>query len=482
MIEKLLDWPVKNKNLARLCKKVEDINLEFATLDGGLEEGIDEGMANMYRARSLLKKISNLLTTVERTHPRDRYDLLVREEFLDSLFAQKEYIQFFFTKRYNTKWGVKTFFDYAFLPEKEAKKGKGLAIDFLENKLRNINYKELTKREDLMRDVEYRELSLNPPDFETMVLEQLPRFRRLIATYNLEMGFETKEQIEDQEKIERAKKFTIGSKEPRTAKNLTKLIYDLVFTYGDYCSFDDSTRNIELTVNRFYFYRDKEGKIRFYSGDIDRSLGHENYHRLQSYLSRNMPAGLRNAPGEMNITGRTILEGVPTVLEDNFMSWLAKEKNRTEFGLSKKDIEIAKRFNTLISGNRLIRLCHSIYHRELSSAEGKEGDEDYNAHEKLAEVSKVPVHADDDYLTDESLPETFYFSFYQFGEDYVRKTLAELEKRETKRLGSKKEAKSFLERNEPLVIQGLLTGNWGWSTHKKFFLSHYWPKARKYCK
>ena len=53
---------------------------------------------------------------------------------------------------------------------------------------------------------------------------------------------------------------------------------------------------------------------------------------------------------------------------------------------------------------------------------------------------------------------------------------------ETKRCGSKNKAKEFLNRNEPLVVQGLLTGNWGWETQGKFFLEHYWPRARQLCK
>ena len=75
-----------------------------------------------------------------------------------------------------------------------------------------------------------------------------------------------------------------------------------------------------------------------------------------------------------------------------------------------------------------------------------------------------------------------YYAFYLFGEHYVKKTLNQLEDMETKRCGSKNKAKEFLNRNEPLVVQGLLTGNWGWETQGKFFLEHYWPRARQLCK
>ena len=51
-----------------------------------------------------------------------------------------------------------------------------------------------------------------------------------------------------------------------------------------------------------------------------------------------MPHGLRDTPGEYNITGRTIIEGAAVVLEDNFMEWLIR--NRRKFNLSKRYVII----------------------------------------------------------------------------------------------------------------------------------------------
>lgn len=514
MIEELLYWPIKNRNLINLGKRVEEINQEFMLLDTGLANGTgSEGVANLHRARSLTNKITNLLERCYNLNPQSRFDSLVLKNFTKSLFAQKEYIQFFFTKKYNKDWGMRSFLNYVFLPAKEfeGKPDENGAMAFLEDKLRNINYRAITKRENLMKDVLTYMAAINPSEIGDLILEQIPRLRRMIAAYNQEMGFETKEQIEAQQTIEEKKEienartrlkrilgpsmegiydlmkmqqkkanYATLSKQIEITEELNQLVYDLVLNQEDYCAYDHAIRTMEFTENRIHLYKDKKtGKIRAYTGDLDVDIGHENYHRMQSYFSRFMPHGLRDTPGELSLTARTIMEGTATILEENFLEWLSKDNNRKRFNLSKQDLKIAKLFDHEHFGNRLIRLCHSLYHREVSSAEGKT---DYDAHVKLAEVSKVPIHADEYYLQEESIAETFYYSLYFFGKKYAMETLEELEKRETRRLGTKRKAKNFIKRNEPILIQGLLTGSWGWSTHKDFFLNLYWPKARKYCK
>ena len=449
LIEELLYWPVKNRNVIKLGRRVEEINKEFFLLEISLSNGINYGMPNMHRARGLMNKIKNLLEKAYRLSPNNRFDKLVRKEFIDSLFAQQEYCKFFFTKRYNKEWGMRSFLNYAFLPEKlfRNKPEENGAMAFLENKLRNINYRAQTKRENLMEDMDIYEVSVNPSQIEEMILEQLPRLRRMIAEYNLEMGFETKEQIESQALIEEKKEIEkaqkrlqrilgpsmlgvyellktqqarankgVLSKPVEIKEELSKLIYDLVFNYEEYCAFDGAIKTIEVNADRFHFFKDKKtGRVRFYSGDLDISIGHENYHRLQNYFSRFMPHGLRDTPGEYNITGRTIIEGAAVVLEDNFMEWLIR--NRRKFNLSKNDIKIADLYETEYFGNKIIRLCHALYHREVMVEEGKT---DYDAHRKLASVSRVPVLGDDEYLDDESIAETFEFAFYFFWEKYLR--------------------------------------------------------------
>jgi len=447
MIEKLLHWQVKNRNVARLGRRVEEINKEFAILDQSLMHGMYQGIVNMHRARSLGNKIEGLRKQTARLAPKDRFDKLVLREYVDSLFTQLEYIKFFFTKQYNKDWGVKAFLNYAFFPEEEfrGKEDENGAMNFLENILRNIQYSEQTKRENLMQEMNTYEHVCGPQEYDNLVLAQLPRLRGLMADYNVDMGFETPEQrdkqdlLEQQKEIEQAEallrqqlhpledisKFVVeqqrikfrsimdrkvGMDEP-----LTNLMYGLVFSHDDYAAWNDAVRTIEVNSGRFLFYKDRKGKTRCFTADIDRTMSHENFHRLQTYFSRFMPQGLQGAPGELNITGRTIMEGTAMVLEENFMEWL--DKNRRKYRMSAKDVKIASLEGHSYVGNRVIRLLHSVYSRELSSAEGKDH---YVAHEKLAAVSKVPVLADEDFLADESVIETFYFSYYLFGRQKVR--------------------------------------------------------------
>lgn len=522
MIEDLLHWEVKSRALVRLGRKIEELNKEFCILAESLADGHGGGLVNLSRARGLLRKIGHLTRRAARTNIQGRnnqarFDRLVLEEFQQSLFAQQEYIQFFFTKKYNKEWGVIQFLNSAFLPREEFEEeeedeeigeNRAVALHFLEDELRNINYRAQTKRENLMWEIDTYKVSVNPQEFEAMLLEQLPRFRKIISDYNVDMGFETEEQVETQnlviqqrevEKIREKMRGLFGPyrgdiselllsgvdkqlsglrrRVTPLAQTVRELIYDIVFNYEDYSAFDESTKTIELNASRFHFYKDKKtGKIKFYAGDILRTLGHENFHRMQSLFSRFMPLGLRGGDGEYNVTGRTIIEGVPTVLEENFMRWL--EGRKKHYSLSQRDIAIANLHNHEFFGNKIVRLIHSIYHREETPLEKNEGRD---AHLRLAKVSKVPVYADDDYLDDESMPETYYYAYYFFGQKYVRETLRELERIERDRLGTLRKTRNFLRRNEPVVLQGLLTGNWGWSTHKDFFLKHYWPRARKYC-
>ena len=495
MIEELLHWDIKNKKLLKLAEEVDLINKEFLLLDCSLNDYVSYEMPNMNRARSLSKKLDYFLKHSNTLNPQSSFDRLVLQEIKDNLFTQKEYVDFFFTKKYNKEWGVRDFFNYCFFPEKEFiddPQNKG-ALAYLESLLGNLNHKVQTERENLMDDIFSFSPSFNDDEFEQMLIEQLPRLRELIYSFNEDMGFETEEQIKSQRKIskelekdmlERRKQrlYNLNPKFPTKGLNLTgdikDLFFDLVLGYGGYSSYSSNIKTIEAGVERFYFYKDPNtGGIKFYSGELDRVMGHENFHRLQYYFSRFMPPSLSHNFSEgYTITGRTICEGTANVLEKNFLNWMSK--NKKQLGLSDIDIKISALEDGVWIGNKVIRLCHSIYHREAFSDEEKSDDD---AHLKLAKISKIPIFADSDYLANESIPETFYYSFYIFGKKYVTETLNELQKIETKRLGSKRKANSFLKKNEPVVIQGLLTGNWGWGTHKDFFLKHYWPKARKYC-
>jgi hypothetical protein len=503
--EELVDWQVKDKKLYKFGQHLEELNKEFCLLDMSLVSGPYDTVPNIYRAKSLLGKFKRLTENVCSIGLDDPFDQLVATNYVSSIFAQQEYIKFFFSQKYNKEIGIRSFMDVLFLSNDGSEEGlnKG-AVAFLEDKLRNVNYKKITERENLMQDIFLHYVPTTPSGIEGMVAEQLPRLREMISDYNKEMGFETNDQLNiqkeiitehDAQRLQQSINNIFGkpgtkdsmikianrrldSLDPKQVSDINALLYDLVFSYEDVASYDWGTRTMEVNLDRFYFYNDlKTGEVKFFSADLDKTVGHENFHRLQGYFSKSMPPALKFYDGEYNPNGRIMIEGIPLFLENNsFLPWMNKNKERLD--LSDKDLKICSLGDEQHFANRVMRLCHAIYHRELMV----EGGNDYDAHVRLAKVSKNPVLLDDEYLPDEKMSDVLYYAFYLFGEHYVKKTLNQLEDMETKRCGSKNKAKEFLNRNEPLVVQGLLTGNWGWETQGKFFLEHYWPRARQLCK
>jgi len=250
----------------------------------------------------------------------------------------------------------------------------------------------------------------------------------------------------------------------------------MVLNWDTYSAFYWNEKVMEVCAQRFHFYKDKKGEIKFYAGDIARSAGHEYLHKIQGIILKHLSPGLREDPSGYNLSGRVMIEGVPYFFENHFLDWLGSNRQKYEF--SEKDIERAKLFNVEWEANRVIRLLHSIYERQYGPIE----DKSRKAHLKLAEVTGVQTYADDDMLSSESLSETYYFAMYFFGGEVVKRTMKNLYELENKRLGDSEKAREYLKKNENIVIQGMLTGDWGWKTQGKFFLEHYWPKAREYCK
>lgn len=515
MIEELTHWEIENSRLLRLGKKIEEANKEFALVDMSLSHGPYGSTVNMGRARSLMKKVNYLLQESEKISLNKsrtnhaRFDSLALKDFQNNLFTQKEYLEFFFTKKYNKQWGVNSFMNYVFLPRSQFE-GKPLsngAVGHLEERIKNINYNQITKRENLMCDILDYQLSLNIGEAEEMLLQQIPYLKKIISEYNQDLEFITSDhkeaeelidELKDNENLKKKVKSFFGKYKgditeaiingiDKRGQQLSKridyndikkeLIYDVILDSEEYCSCVPETKTIGISKFTFNIYKEpKTGKVKCYLGDAIKSIGHENFHRLQHYLSRNMPAGLSWKNGTYNLSSTMVMEGFATVLENNFMEWVSDNAQR--YNISKRDLKIAGLLNEDYFGNKVARLLHSIYHREESPLEK---DTDLGAHKKLAKISKVPLYADSDYLNDESLPEIYYFAHYIFGEKYAKDIIGSLEKYETEKHGTLRKAKNFLKKNEKLVIQGLLTGNFGWETKKDFVLRHFWPKARKYC-
>jgi len=515
MIEELLHWEVKNKNLRTLGKKVEEINEEFLELHSSL----DNYLPNIRRARSLNNKIENMLGKCRGLKPKFSFDGLIKKEYADSLSRQSEFLKFFFFKNYNKDYGVRLFLEYMFTPEKywpqendsktaRAAKNEKSAVKFLEDSLRKINYYAITKRENLMRPIE---VFLMDPEYLRIAMkikEELPRIRKLLRDYNLTQGFVTKEQHDAIEVIENKKdleenidkikselsisdtlmnivlndvkkeKSALFKKasEIQMTKELEMLTYNLDFVRGDYCgSFNPAIGQMEVTDRGMMFYEDKKtGKMKFYAADLYKTCGHENFHLLQQYFSMHMPPALCNGVDQLSITTRVVEEGVALYLENTFFNEYLQEKSKN-LGISKLDLERSNYLGVYLS-EKIIRFCHSMYHREQDIEET-----DYETHKKLAEQSRNWALADDKYLNDDAFEEVFEFSYYIFGHRHVEDTMNELEQKMKHKLGTTRKARNWIKRNSPTIMQGLMTGGWGWTTHKDFFLNHYMEKAMKYC-
>ncbi|MBW3016829.1 hypothetical protein KY316_00520, partial [Candidatus Woesearchaeota archaeon] len=481
----------------------------------------NNGVPNIRRARSLNNKIESLIARVWKLRPHDRFDALVKKDYADSLFRQSEFVKFFFFKNYNKTYGVRLFVEYMFCPEqfwenpgdhpkKEAEKAQHSAVKFLEDSLRRINYHAITKRENLMHEIEMRALETDYERVKLRIREELPKIRKLIRDYNLEMGFITKEQYDALEILEKKKEVeervnaarallgglsdTVMSiimndvrkensalfkkaDDIKMTEELELMLYDLDFVQTEeYCgSFDGAIRQIEVTSCDMLPYKDKKtGKIRFYSADLYNTCGHENHHMLQHFLSRFMPPGLNCNFEQMSVTARTVEEGVALYLEDEcFRDYL--DDKRQSLGLSKKDIERIQSVDVYLA-DKLVKIGHALYNREKDVE-----DTDFEVHKRLAEQSRNYAFADDNYMTDESFAEVFHHLFYIFGHKVVSETMQEFERRLAVKLGSKRKVPYWIARNQPIIMQGLMTGSWGWTTHREFFLNHYMRKAMKYC-
>ena len=515
LIEDLLHWPVKNRNLLKLGRRIEEINREIQKLDNSLASGVP----NRHRANSLNQKIRDRYEKARRLRPGNPFERLVLKNFIDTLWSHSEYLKFVFTKGYSRKYGVRQFINYTFYPESawpdpegEWSEEKNGAVLFIEGLLKTgIDYQGITKREDLMWEVELYRI---PPYYEHVeyeIKEEIQRIKRLVRQFNLDRGFITLDQAEALEDYERKRdldrvmrrfqhlfgpylkevyeKLALLLKDSskdivegrvELDKDTKELIIDINPNDEEFACFDPNTGLMELNRDRFYFYLDKKAeKIRFYAGDLYPTVWHENIHRLQKFLSRKMPPGLRQTDGELNLASRVVEEGVAGISEDFFEEYM--EDHKRSLGLSKKDIERAKYEDSVYMAKKIIRFCHAMYHWEVNveSELGKRGD--YEAHMRLVEKSGNWALADVNYLNDDHFADAIEELFYIFGRKYVNETMQELEKTETARLGSRRKARKFIRDNQDTVLQGLMTGSWGWSTHKEFFLKHYWPKARRYC-
>jgi hypothetical protein len=510
MIDELLHWPVRNRNLLKLGRQVEEINIEFAKLD----QSLANATPNIHRARSLDKKISDRLCRARRLKPSSAFEKLVLRSHIDSLFCQSEYLKLFFFKNYNKDYGVRELIKYIFQPENEWDNGNN-AVDYLESILRGVDWKKITKREDLMWEVETYQLPNYHIPVRLKIEEEIRKIKEALMDFDLDREFITARQYDilnaHEQKREAKRTFAriksvlgplfgdasgilvkllceahpnikeMDKPEQESSPVLSDLMLDINFVEGESAYFDSNTKQMELNDERFYYYVEKKAdKVRLYAGDLYPAAWHENVHRFQKYFSRHMPPGLRETDGEYSIASRTIQEGVAIFSEEWFIDYM--ENNKRKLGLTKKDIERAKYEDHVYLAKKIIQFCHAMYHREVlveGDISGRESD--YDVHQRLAQKSGNWALIDTNYLDDDPFCDHFYDLFYIFGKKAVRQTVKALENTETKKLGTRRKAKNFIRRNENIVLQGMMTGSWSWSTHGEFFLEHYWPKARKYC-
>jgi DNA-binding transcriptional regulator GbsR (MarR family) len=91
------------------------------------------------------------------------------------------------------------------------------------------------------------------------------------------------------------------------------------------------------------------------------------------------------------------------------------------------------------------------------------------------------------YVSEDDLFSVIEHIWYVIGEKYIKETWNALEEKIKRKLQAQNSRKvhrqtvqGFMQRNEAALMQCMLTGYWGWTTHKDFVLNHALNRAWKY--
>lgn len=515
MIDELGEWQVRSRALREAGKFVEEVYVEFALL----WESFADLTPNLHRARGLQRKIDYCSKRLEAIKPGTRFDRLVHRDYVDSLGVHRAWIELFFTKQGSESYGVRNLFNVLFAPEDRWNSDED-AWNYVRNEFINMPYRDLSKRENLLNGIQTFQLDNDYEDTKRKIDREFPRLKRFIRDFDVERKFISKQEgdflnildikREIQTRIERLEDhfrvpfeempmsirdmvyklpqdvFDVNpekareiyeTKFPEIDRHVKKLDFDLRFMNSwEYSASWNSAIGVMEFGPDFCFFKDKEtGEIKFYGGDLFRTAMHENAHRLKNYFSRDLPAGIRPHPAAINFFAMTVEEGTAMYTEEITHRYISNIRKR--MGLSKKDLERAKWMSKTYLPRKLVILYHALLHREQGVEQS-----DYDVHLTMAKESGNWGFVDHIYLDDDDLSAALYHGWYIFGKKFTDQTISALECEIKKRLGTrdKRRVRNFMQRNEHIIQQCLLTGDWGWSTHQDFVVKHALPKAWRY--
>jgi len=483
MITELLNWPVKTDGLHELGLEVDRVDDQYDIVIDSLEKSEDnERIPNINRPTRLMKRIRKFQKRLKKIKPENDYDKLVLEHYQTAIASERHVLEYFFTTKHQDPRRVGDFIDRLFVHGKRSIRG-GLGnstLNMLERIVRSpVLQKQMTRREDLLWEImRDRNMEKDNPEIKALILPTQRKALKLVRDYGLDRGFLTSEQIQKMESLD--------SKDPAEATRQRYeipipervLFPEVVFGDDEKNFYHRSTNTMQVGRDKLIFYRGNgTGEMIPYYVDFAVDLVHEDTHKFQEYLSHGMPPALNGV--QTNLASTTISEGLAMVSEDNFLRWLKINRDRHDF--SETELKIgALYYQTMIEQQYALGLLYSAFNRRetLSNSHKKLS---FDAEIKLGKLSGNPLLADPEYLSSEHLSQAIDNGTYVFGKGYVGSTLRQLFKIELERLGDPLKAEEFLQKNEPIVSQGMNTGFWSPTTHRKFFLKHYWPKAREYC-
>jgi len=423
-LTKIMSWEIKSKKLEQADKERVNINRDFYIL---YSERI-QGRPNTYTAKRAKESICRLNEKLYSINPGNNFDSLVKRDIESQLKAQEAHLDYWYSDPPKIK-KIEEYLDNVW--------GKG-TWDLINHELENYDYKFTDERARLLNKIHTYSFESSEQDIREQIKEHLPFLKKMVLDY--------------------------GRKKQLISK---KLNFDLVLADPscDYSCWDSAVVRMALDAERIRVYKSGKG-TEIYEGDADITAFHEFVgHALRQYFSKNMPSGLRaTATNSANLVSTAVDEGVAMFVERYGFRYM--KRNKKSIVLSNKDIKGAEMFLKFFYQEKIFKLAHAIY-------ESKEReDKNFEAHEELAKITKNPVFERDPFmLDDESLFERQDTLDYFVGREHVKGIMEELKK---------KYYSKVIEKNETIIVRGLLTGNWGRETHKDFFFSEYMKKVDKH--
>jgi hypothetical protein len=522
MIEDLNSWSIRSPKLEKCATEVTDVCITNTYLSQGID-GIENGYSapNLHLYRSQSRRMSSLERQIQQTPTRNAFDTLVKNHLLETLFVERTFYAFFYTKKYNQKNSLREFLNKSLLRRNDLDEfdktdhSRTGVIPYFQKAFLEAYSDE--KRTKLVH--KWKGIDLNPvrvPDYvrDTILEPRIGLLRNILDAWDIEYGVETKESIALREQkrnhLEMLEEGVLSQGRARTLaeqdstwafpelQQLSKLYEGmpdkfsrLFWACSDFSWFDWSVKEMGIRGDYTTFFRDETGTVKLEKGTLLKTLGHENMHRWQGIFSMHMPVSLRHDNLYYPIAHHVICEGSAVSGERFFVRWLKQYSEK--YGISELEFDLLDLSDSDYYKNRMLRILYTCAKREWNAKDDytrkesklrRKGDlviEDLVTAEKIAaKWTSLPMVADEDLLPNESIWHTYYLMNYKLGERNVERTIQLVEDFETKRLGSRQKARKSLWQNEAVLLQAIYTGAWSKTTHRDFVLKQFWPKAIKH--